>query len=117
MEKAKSEFKMEEQKRISLRKMAKTGDLDEEYFRNIQNINNATQKAEKYKSIVKKLKGKAKNLEQELKDINHENYIEKEQNLEDIRVLSKENKLLEGIIGILLHPTELDTVRGQCEYN
>ena len=37
--------------------------------------------------------------------------------MEDIRLLSKENKLLEGIIGILLQPTEVETIRGACEYN
>lgn len=71
----------------------------------------------KYQSLVKRLKGKVKNLEQELKDINHENYMEKEGNLEDIRLLSKENRFLEGIIGILLQPTELETIRSACEYN
>ena len=42
---------------------------------------NESEKPDKYKSIVKKLKNKVKNLEQELKDINHENYIDKEENL------------------------------------
>lgn len=37
--------------------------------------------------------------------------------MEDIRILSKENKLLEGIIGILLQPTEIDIVRSQCIFN
>lgn len=61
----------------------------------------------KYQGLVRRLKSKVKNLEQELRDINHENYMEKECNLEDIRILSKENRLLEGIIGIMLQPTEL----------
>ena len=61
----------------------------------------------KYQGLVRRLKSKVKNLEQELRDISHENYMEKECNLEDIRILSKENRLLEGIIGIMLQPTEL----------
>lgn len=37
--------------------------------------------SEKYKNVVKKLKSKVKSLEQDLKDIQHENFLDKEQNL------------------------------------
>ena len=59
---------------------------------------------EQYKSLVKKLKGKIHGLEVELKDINHENYMDKEILLDDVRAITKENKLLEGIINIMLLP-------------
>ena len=42
-----------------------------------QQNQNENEKADKYKSVIKKLKGKVKNLEMELKDITHENFVEK----------------------------------------
>ncbi len=49
---------------------------------------------ESQKQTVKMYKQQIKSLEQELKDIAHENYLDKELVLNDIRELGKENKLL-----------------------
>lgn len=48
-----------------------------------QNFANAGNEgySEKYKNVVKKLKSKVKSLQQDLKDIQHENFLDKEQNL------------------------------------
>ena len=75
--------------------------------KNIELSQNESENIEKYKAIIKKLKAKVKSLQIEIEDINRENYMEKQNHLEDIRDLSKENKLLEGIIHILLQQTEL----------
>lgn len=69
--------------------------------------------SENGKQIVRALKHQIKNLENEIKDIGHENYLDKEMILNDIRELSKENKLLEGIVSILLSPKELVKVKGK----
>lgn len=37
--------------------------------------------------------------------------------MEDVRGLSKENLLLEGIVGMLLRPHELDAIRKQATYS
>jgi len=44
---------------------------------------------ENYKKLVKKQKQKIKSLECDLKDINYENYKDKEELLEEIRNLNK----------------------------
>ena len=82
-----------------------------------QQNSNETEKSDKYKAVAKKLKAKVKNLEQELRDITHENFVDKEENLEDIRVLSKENKMLEAILNVLVTGSDLETIKAQCEFN
>lgn len=37
--------------------------------------------------------------------------------MEDIRVLSKENKMLEAIIQMIVSSTDLDAIKSQCEYS
>ena len=49
---------------------------------------------ENSRQIVKLLKCHIKSLENEIKDVEHENYLDKEMLLGDIRNLARENKLL-----------------------
>ena len=78
---------------------------------------NSKEIVDQYKNLVKKYKAKIHSLEVELKDINHENYMDKEILLDDVRVITKENKLLEGIINIMLLSSELESVKEASEYN
>lgn len=105
-EKVKIQAKQEEhhQKMNLVKKTFYDIEADE---KNIELSQNESENIEKYKAIIKKLKAKVKSLQIEIEDINRENYMEKQNHLEDIRDLSKENKLLEGIIHILLQQTEL----------
>ena len=43
--------------------------------------------------------------------------MDKEENLDDIRVLSKENKMFEAIIQMLVSSSDLESIKSQCEYN
>lgn len=53
--------------------MKTIGEIDDEDLKDA----NEGEKIDKYKSVVKKLKNKVKNLEQELRDITHENFVDK----------------------------------------
>lgn len=67
-------------------------------------FNTTNQKKDESKRI-KEMRNRVQQLEREVKDIGHENYLEKECLLEDIRDLTKENKFLENVIGMLLQNT------------
>lgn len=71
---------------------------------------------EHFKKLVKKQKQKIRSLECDVKDINYENYKDKEELLEEIRCLNKETKMQACILGMLLTKEELDIVRSVCEY-
>ena len=79
-------------------------------------FNFGTSKKEESKRI-KEFKSKVGQLEREVRDIGHENYLDKECLLEDIRELSKENKFFENVLGMLLQNTELEDIRMASSYN
>jgi hypothetical protein len=71
---------------------------------------------EHFKKLVKKQKQKIKSLECDLKDINYENYKDKEELLEEIRSMNKETKMQNCILGMLLTKEELEIIKSVCEY-
>lgn len=66
--------------------------------------------------MIKKQKQKIKSLECDLKDINYENYKDKEELLEEIRSLNKETKMQSCIMSMLLTKEELEIIKSACEY-
>ena len=71
---------------------------------------------EHLKKLAKKQKQKIKSLECDLKDINYENYKEKEELLEEIRSENKETKMQNCILAMLLTKEELEIIKTACEY-
>ncbi|KAL4472345.1 hypothetical protein ABPG72_002828 [Tetrahymena utriculariae] len=90
---------------------------EEEMLEAEKNYQNLQEEVEAQRKIIKKLKNKYKQSSQEIEDLEREHREEKEEILESVRILEKENKLLNSVIDMVFKKEEFENIRNLSQWN
>jgi len=105
--------RLQEQEKIHAAIIQDRNKKEEEALLIEKKYGNLQEEVLEQRQLIKELRKKYNQAQQEIKDLQHEYELEKEDMLDNIRILATEVKMNNCILKFLLTPTQLSSIRGQ----
>jgi hypothetical protein len=111
------QLKLKKQKMKEKKLMMERRKKEEEVFLAEKNYKNLQEEVDDMRNVIKQLRFKYKQSLDEIKDLEHENQLNREDLLENIREQEKELTWNSKVISIMLNQTEIETLKDKCKYD